>query len=113
MNDATRPPRTALIQSPLLKLILWFGLAITLPIPGRHQLILARRVLDEPEKRHEFAHCWQIVDWGWWRYLWRHAVARVQARSFTAPLSDVEFPCYKIQYPHMSDTELAAYLRGD
>ena len=113
MSNPRRPPRTTLIESRMLHLILWFGLAITLPMPCRRQIVLARRKMDEDELRHEWFHAWQIVDWGWCRYLWRHAAARIRERSWTAPLSDVEFPAYKVQYPHMSDADLVAYLRGE
>lgn len=110
MDNSTRPPRTTLIQSRLLALLLPFGLAITLPMPRRHQWILARRKLREDELRHEFAHCWQVLDWGAFTYLARHIWARLKARSLTAVTSDVEFPCYKVQYPDMGDADLEDYL---
>ena len=110
MDDSTRPPRTTLIQSRLLTLLLPFGLAITLPLPRRRQLILARRRLEAGELRHEFVHCWQIVDWGAFTYIRRHIWARVKARSLTAALSDVELPCYKVQFPDMGAADLEDYL---
>ena len=110
LDDTIAPPRTVLIQSKWLTVLLPFGLAITLPIPRRRQLILARRRLDEDELRHEYCHAWQVVDWGSRHYLWRHIWARIKSRSLTAPMSEVEFPCYKAQYPHMSDIELEEYL---
>lgn len=110
MESSTRPPRTTLIQSRLLRLLLPFGLAITLPMYNRRQLILARREMDEGELRHEYFHAWSIIDWGGWTYIGRHIEARVQHRSWTAPLSDVEFPAYEAQYPHLSPPELEDYL---
>lgn len=110
MDDTKRPPRTTLIQSRLLAVILMFGQAITLPMPRRRQLVLARRELREDELRHEFVHCWQLVDWGAFTYLGRHIWARLKARSLTAPISDVEFPCYQAQFPDMGDADLEDYL---
>ena len=113
MTYSTMPPRTTLIQSKLLRIVLPFGLAITLPIPKRRQLILSRRVMTEAEQRHEYCHAWQIVDWGWFSFLGRHIWARVKSRSWTAPLSDVEFPAYQVQHPEMSNAELEVFLVGE
>lgn len=110
MESSTRPPRTILIQSRLLRILLPFGLAITLPMYNRRQLILARRKMSEAELRHEYCHAWQIIDWGGLPYMFRLIEARIEHRSWTAPLSDVEFPAYQVQYPHLSPTELEEYL---
>ena len=79
-------------------------------MPRRHQLILARRRLEAGELRQEHCHAWQILEWGAFTYIGRHIWARVKARSLTAALSDVEFPCYKVQYPDMGAADLEDYL---
>lgn len=89
----------------------WLGGAgMTLPLFGNTHIFFKSATPSQNLVNHELCHAEQIERLGGMRYIWQHIWWRIKTRSLYAKSSPLEWPCYRAQYPDLSEEELRAWL---